>query len=129
MLVFWTPNLWERSYEFSSVYLCTCLSVGVFFCNTFFFESILQFFRYCTGSANFRENSHYGKNASKDQKWPENRAFRLLKKMKSLVLSGNDLKLKFSYFFLWFLRIYKNCVSRKIGVLNLWSKILLANQI
>ena len=93
LLVFWTPGWWEGSSEFSSV----CLYVCRFVCTTFFLESTRYYFLVenrklnVPGGSKVTEHIFLGKfkfweKSVKGQKWPQNRVFGLLKKMKSLVL-------------------------------------------
>ena len=51
----------------------------------------------------FVKNPHWVKMTKSGEKWPNNRVFRLFKKMTSLVLSGIFVKRKF----LWFIKILR----------------------
>ena len=86
----WTPSLWDGSYALGSVclFICSFLRVSIFFLKDFFDVR---------GLGNFT----FWEKCLKVQKCPQNRVFGLSKKMKLLVLSGNDLKWKSLWFF-WF---------------------------
>ena len=68
----------------------------------------------------FLKNPHWAKMTKNGQKWPKNRVFGLFKKIRSLVLSGINVKRKF----LWFINILRKLHAKNL-VLKLYSKMAL----
>ena len=81
--------------------------------------------RMCMLEPDFMKKFPSGKNNQESLKMAENRVFRLFKKMKSSAFSGIGTKRKCICSF----DILQKHGPRKILVLKLWAKVLLANEI